>query len=300
MVNPRLAPDAYTVGWICALPLELAAAKLMIKEPHNPLDSQPASDHNIYTLGRIGRHSVVFLCLQTGVYGTTSAATAVAHMNSTFRNIRFGLMVGIGGGVPTMADVRLGDVVVSKPTGAFGAIVQYDSGKSLPNGVFKQTGSLGQPPSLLLKAMSELDSNPTSTGGQSLFRRPQHDWLFEIGHDHESDHAEWSACDQSNLLKRPVRPSDGLMIHYGPVASGNQVIKDLNIRDKVARDLGAICFEMEAAGIMEERASLVIRGISDYCDSHKNKQWQGYAALVAAAYAKQILSIVPVAELRER
>ena len=34
---------------------------------------------------------------------------------------------------------------------------------------------------------------------------------------------------------------------------------------------------------------LVIRGICDYSDSHKNKEWQGYAAMAAAAYAKDLL-----------
>ncbi|GAB1211414.1 hypothetical protein ATERTT37_000528 [Aspergillus terreus] len=52
---------------------------------------------------------------------------------------------------------------------------------------------------------------------------------------------------------------------------------------------------MESAGIMDQLPCLVIRGICDYCDSHKQKNWQGYAALAAAAYAKNLLSIVPLA-----
>lgn len=42
---------------------------------------------------------------------------------------------------------------------------------------------------------------------------------------------------------------------------------------------------------------LVIRGICDYTDSHKNKQWQAYAAGTAAAYAKELLSVIPAAEV---
>ncbi|KAH7205642.1 ankyrin repeat-containing domain protein [Fusarium oxysporum] len=38
---------------------------------------------------------------------------------------------------------------------------------------------------------------------------------------------------------------------------------------------------------------LVIRGICDYSDSHKNKGWQEYAALVAASYAKELLTSIP-------
>jgi nucleoside phosphorylase len=50
---------------------------------------------------------------------------------------------------------------------------------------------------------------------------------------------------------------------------------------------------MEAAGLMNDFPCLVIRGICDYADSHKNKEWQGYAAAVAAAYAKELLLVVP-------
>lgn len=54
-----------------------------------------------------------------------------------------------------------------------------------------------------------------------------------------------------------------------------------------------MCFEMEAAGLMNDFPCLVIRGICDYADSHKNKTWQAYAAATAAACAKDILTIVP-------
>ncbi|KAL4754366.1 hypothetical protein BDW72DRAFT_190228 [Aspergillus terricola var. indicus] len=316
MARKQLPRDAYTVGWISALSLELTAAKLMIDELHDPLDFQPKSDDNNYILGSVGRHNVVFLCLRE--YGTISAATAVATLTFTFTSIRFALMVGIGGGAPTIADVRLGDVVVSKPTGTFSGVVQYDFGKALPNGLFERTGSLNKPPSILLNAISGLDSDPittrkeVSTSIQSAleraeatqdplqFQQPRHDWLFESSYHHESDHPDCSDCDQSQLVKRSERPNTELMVHYGLIASGNQVIKDSETRDKVARDLGVICFEMEAAGIMDQCPALVIRGICDYCDSHKNKQWQGYSAVAAAAYAKQLLKAVPEVECHNR
>ncbi|KAF3126429.1 hypothetical protein TWF594_001137 [Orbilia oligospora] len=46
---------------------------------------------------------------------------------------------------------------------------------------------------------------------------------------------------------------------------------------------------MEAAGIVNEPPTLVIRGICDYSDSHKNKEWQPYAAFSAAVFAKEIV-----------
>ena len=124
----------YTVGWVCALPLEMAVAKAMLDEIHSDLPTS-SSDQNTYVLGRIRAHNVVIACLPSGVYGTTSAAAVAIQMLSTFRSIRFGLMVGIGGGVPSKdSDIRLGDVVVSKPTGDFGGVVQYDFGKTVAQG----------------------------------------------------------------------------------------------------------------------------------------------------------------------
>jgi nucleoside phosphorylase len=71
-------------------------------------------------------------------------------------------------------------------------------------------------------------------------------------------------------------------------------MKDSDTRDRLAEQYGILCFEMEAAGIMDGLPTLIIRGICDYCDSHKHKEWQGYAALTAAAYAKVLLSGLPV------
>jgi nucleoside phosphorylase len=93
-------------------------------------------------------------------------------------------------------------------------------------------------------------------------------------------------------MEGPPRATDAPMIHYGGIASGNQVIKYGQTRDRLAQQLGGnICFEMEAC--------LVIRGISDYADSHKNKGWQKYAAAAAAAaaYAKQFFFMTPARQV---
>ncbi|KAE8132449.1 violaceus kinesin [Aspergillus pseudotamarii] len=299
----------YTVAWICALPLEMAAAKAMLDEVHPPLP-QPETDHNVYILGSVSSHNVVVAPLPSGVYGTISASTVVSHMVSTYPKIRFGLMVGIGGGVPSQrADIRLGDVVISKPTATSSGVIQYDYGKTLRDGRFQHTGSLNKPPSVLLKAMSQLESD-YMTGKRPVskilikiqhkceeirerFSRPKDDWLFRPTYNHKDSGHNCSACDHTQLVSRPERITDGPYFHYGLIASGDQVMKDAKTRDSIAQDLGILCFEMEAAGLMDELPSLAIRGICDYCDSHKNKQWQGYAALAAAAYTKALLSVVP-------
>ncbi|THC91371.1 hypothetical protein EYZ11_009170 [Aspergillus tanneri] len=308
MASRILSHSDYTVAWICALPLEIAAAKIMLDEVHASLP-QPKTDHNVYILGNVSGHNVVMACLPSGVYGTTSASTVASHMVSTYPNIRFGLMVGIGGGVPSKsADIRLGDIVVSKPTATSGGVIQYDYGKILREGHFQHTGSLNKPPPVLLKAVAQIESDYMNGNGSvsktiggalqkgelsERFSRPRCDCLFQSTYDHEGD-PDCSACDQNQIVNRPLRTTDEPYIHCGLIASGDQVIKDAKTRDSIARELGVLCFEMEAAGLMDELPSLAVRGICDYCDSHKNKQWQGYAALAAAAYARALLSVVPI------
>ncbi|KAL4909946.1 hypothetical protein BDW74DRAFT_186277 [Aspergillus multicolor] len=284
----RLIHDDYTVAWICALPLEMAAAKVMLDETHDSLP-QPSTGHNTYTLGRRAGHNVIVACLPSGVYGTTSAATVLSHMLPTFPCLRFGLMVGIGGGVPQKdVDIRLGDVVVSLPSETSGGVIQYDFGKSLRDGQFQRIGSLNKPPRYLLTAISQMRSDHmigkrpiTSILSETVrehqemkehFSRPANDWLFKPTYAHESS-PDCSQCDQIQLIQRHPRLSEDPSIHYGLIASGNQ---------------------MEAAGLMDQLPCLVIRGICDYCDSHKNNNWQRYAALAAAAYVKAFLELVPI------
>jgi nucleoside phosphorylase len=109
--------------------------------------------------------------------------------------------------------------------------------------------------------------------------------------DDGDDEESCQFCDRAKVVKR--KPRD-MRIHYGLIASGNQVIKDATFRDKLNKDLSGnvLCVEMEAAGLMDHFPCVVIRGICDYADSHKNKDWQEHAAAVAAAFAKELLGYV--------
>lgn len=82
---------------------------------------------------------------------------------------------------------------------------------------------------------------------------------------------------------------DEPLVHYGTIASGNQVVKDAKLRDYIGQAHGALCIEMEAAGLDHDFPNLVVRGICDYADSHKKKEWQDYAAATAAAFSRQFL-----------
>ena len=304
---PRLSRDEYTVGWVCALPIELAAAQAMLDDKHANLP-QNSDDANTYTLGRIGEHNVVLACLPAGQTGTNSAMAVAMQMKSTFGAIRFGLMVGIGGGVPSAeADIRLGDIVVSQPGKGHGGVVQYDFGKSTPSG-FERTGFLNAPPRILLAAVAKLRSNQ-DRGRSSLsphlsklsnlpkFARDKvgSDILFETEYNYIGEDSCISSA-ATGKVRREERTNNTPAVHYSTIASGNQVMRDGMTRDKISSEFGVVlCFEMEAAGLMNSFPCLVIRGICDYADSHKNKRWQPYAAATAAAYAKELLRVIPPA-----
>jgi hypothetical protein len=106
----KLRHEDYTVGWVTALPIELAAASTMLEKRHLTLPTVQG-DSNYYTYGNIGAHNIVIACLPSGHYGTINAAVVANNMARSFPCISIRLMVGIGGGVPK-SDVRLGDVVV--------------------------------------------------------------------------------------------------------------------------------------------------------------------------------------------
>jgi nucleoside phosphorylase len=305
-------------GWICALPFEAAAAETMLDEqyPDLPLDTHGST---LYTLGRVGPHNVVIACLPRGRPGLSAAAVVAKGMLERFRSIKFGFMVGIGGGVPSdRDDIRLGDVVVSQPNLEHGGVVQYDFGKAEEGGMFRRTGHLNSPPALLLSVLNRVQTNHElgrrtypihmslyAVEGMEGYTLPQNeqDTLFVASYSHPAGTLDCTGCDLKQAINRRDRNTKQttVKIHYGTIASGNQVIKDAQTRDRIVKDLGGqvLCFEMEAAGLMNDFPCLVVRGISDYCDSHKNDGWQRYAAASAAAYTRELLLSIPPEDVVE-
>ncbi|KAK4900465.1 hypothetical protein LTR49_027444 [Elasticomyces elasticus] len=261
----------FIIGWIAALSHELTAARTMLDEEYldDPEDfAQHKVDHNTYTWGRICNHLVVIAALPSGRCGTGSAQAATIGMLASLPNIRVGLMVGIGAGVPT-ADIRLGDIVVSQPESTHGGVVQYDAYKArvLSNGhVDGLRGFLNAPPNALLATLARLKS--THEMGDPAVEKS----LKEANEKRPNvktygrPPAVNSDPEQMTILPK---------VHYGTIASGEVLFKDAPERDAVLARLAranikAICFEMEAAGLMNNFPCLVIRGICDHADERKN------------------------------
>ncbi|KAE8391994.1 hypothetical protein BDV23DRAFT_171337 [Aspergillus alliaceus] len=214
--------DDYSIGWVCALPLEAAAAKAMLDDIHPTLTTHPA------------------------------------NMYFSFGSIRHLLMVGIGGGVPSKSeDIWLG-------------VVQYDYDKTIQEGRFERTGTFNKSSTALLTAVSCLRAEYYCRGNQistimsemsakhpqmiqhHQYPGPHKEFPFEPDYDHDESKYTCESCDRQRLVTRAVLVDNQRIVHYGSIASGNQVIKHTKTRDRLAAELKILCFEMEAAGLMDK------------------------------------------------
>ncbi|KAI6439877.1 hypothetical protein MCOR15_011898 [Pyricularia oryzae] len=236
------------------------------------------------------------------------------------------VLVGIGGGVPRAEpsddpteDVHLGDVVVGWPGDGGPACIYYDSGRWHTDGEFEVLGTINRPDQVLLNALGKLVSDhemdistfdvhrkrllQSKHNRKFTFPGLQRDQLFNASYQHAGiPKNKCASCDSSQLVQRPERTEEettGFIFHRGRIATGNAVVKDGERRDQI-RELcnGALCIEMEAAGVDAGRSCLVIRGISDYADSHKDDIWRSYAAGNAAVFARELLSKIPPSSVR--
>jgi len=176
-----------------------------------------------------------------------------------------------------------------------------------------RTGQLGKPPGVLNASISKIQAQHLlsssqiprylaemmlqypDTRAQYSFPGREHDQLFLPSYQHQLG-PTCDQCDINQTVSRDTRLEKDPEVHYGTIGLVNHVVKDSAVRDALKRDMNIICVDMEATGLMLNFPCLIIRGICDYADSHKNKRWQPYASAVAAAYMKELLMVVPVQE----
>jgi hypothetical protein len=171
---------------------------------------------------------------------------------------------------------------VSKPVGELGGVVQYDFGKTVQQGHFVRQGALNRPPTRLLSAAStlqtQLDLGHSYISGilaRSVYRNPRReeactflgasrDQLFNFSYPHTAPSTTCNQCDRRHLVERAPRADTRPVFHHGLIASANQVMCDRATRERLRQELDVLCFEMEAAGLMDDFPCLVVRGICDY------------------------------------
>ncbi|PWY73215.1 purine and uridine phosphorylase [Aspergillus sclerotioniger CBS 115572] len=289
-----LTRKSYTVGIVCPKIVEMIPIVAFLDKQHPPLPSHCSTYQDAYTFGCIGNHNVIVAVLPET--GNIKAASAVARLKKEFNSIEIGIVVGVAGGIPDtdQFDIRLGDVVVGKATGTNYAAILFDQGKQHPD-KFEQTGLLSNPPEFLMTHIEALRLKHERQGDlvenvQQARTQLQLSGTRDCVHQ---GHPDCKTCPPDKLVNRayprqnPPNPPNSPKVHFGPIGSPSALIRDATTREELRRKLGVIAVEMEAAGSAGQLPCLVVRGICDYADSHKNKRWQPYAAATAAAYASE-------------
>ncbi|UKZ63159.1 uncharacterized protein TrAtP1_004389 [Trichoderma atroviride] len=317
MTPPRtiLDPAAYRVAWFAPLEIEARAALHLLDNRHDgSFPMSPGNDY-VFQAGDVCGHNVIIATFPAGQkYGTGSAAALASQVKNFFPNLWFGLLVGVAAGLPNLSrnpplDIRLGDVLVGLPTGDNAGLVAYDLGKETGNDGFEllnhgyalaNTATLVRAAigSIKLKEPNDTDlflpyyesiQNKEHSSGTFSDPGQDKDMLYQLDKD-----------GIERLAQRDQRPDDKrVRVWYGSIGSGEKLMKNARKRDQLRDKYGLIGLEMEAAGTMDCIPVGVIRGVCDYGDEHKNKDWQPYAAAMAAAYAKAILTEIAPKDVPE-
>ncbi|KAF3911094.1 hypothetical protein AA313_de0205807 [Arthrobotrys entomopaga] len=299
----ELNPEAYTVLWIAPLDIEVRAALLMFDSQHEGQFSSLNRGDHLYHAGSICGHNVIIATFPPSeVYGNTSAAKLVTQVKCFFPNIRFGLLVGVAAGIPALygdnpLDIRLGDVLVALPDGETPALVAYDRGKETKDGYRLLRSGHGLPitESIVSSAMGKIKHQSPNDTKVFLpyyedINHPAYDDKFTDPGQEKDKFYDIDRNGRSYLVEREVRPlSKRTRVWYGPIGTGDTLMKNSQKRNELRNNYRIIGLEMEAAGVMPCIPAGVIRGVCDYGSEEKNKDWQPYAAAMAAAYAKAIL-----------
>ncbi|KAM3462607.1 hypothetical protein NHJ6243_004008 [Beauveria neobassiana] len=296
----------YTVAWIAPLEIEARAAACMLDHEHDGRFSMQRGDDYVYQAGEVCGHNVIIATLPAGQeYGTGSAAALASQVKKFFPNIWFGLLVGVAAGLPRLTgplirDIRLGDVLVALPEGNSAGLVAYDLGKETGSDGFQLLrggDALAVTETVVRAAIGSIKRRAPNDANLIL---PYYDKIKNQEHgggtfaDPGQGTDRLYGTDEAGrpaIQRREPRPDKRrTRIWYGPIGSGEKLMKNASRRNKLRDRYNIIGLEMEAAGTMNRIPVGVIRGVCDYGDEHKNKEWQPYAAAMAAAYAKAVLA----------
>ncbi|RDW64443.1 uncharacterized protein DSM5745_09854 [Aspergillus mulundensis] len=301
MTHPRHA-RAFEIAFLCVLKVERDAIELALDERYERdglVYPQAPSDTNAYTTGRIGSHNVVIAYLP-GV-GNVSSAAAAASIPSTFPSVKLAIVVGVCGVNPHARnhagqEVLLGDVIVST------TMLRASYGHQYPDGFVlgRTEDTIRLAPVAIRTFLHKLEGissiqrleEKTAAYTEEILKRgllpgatypgPEQDTLNRLA---TGLHPDGTRIQDTNAVTHARQPS----VLFGKFASGESVMKSGYHRDKLADEHDVIGFEMEGAGTWDYLPTIIVKGACDYADSHKNKVWQQYSAVTAAACAKSIV-----------
>ncbi|KAF3074791.1 putative ankyrin repeat protein [Trichoderma lentiforme] len=302
----ELDPRLYTVAWIAPLEIEAQAALHLLDNRHHGRFPLTPRDDYIFQAGDACGHNIIIATLPAGeVYGTRSAAALATQVKKFFPNLWFGLLVGIAAGLPNLSrnpplDIRLGDVLVGLPVGGNAGLIDYDLGKETGTDGFQllRAGhALAKTATVVRSAIGSIKLRAPNDSNDVLqhYKRIEHKehpfgTFADPGQDRDMLYKVNENGIESPVLRERRPDSRRIRVWYGPIGSGDKLMKNAQKRNELRDKYNLIGLEMEAAGTMDQIPVGVIRGVCDYGDEHKNDEWQPYAAAMAAAYARAVLA----------
>ncbi|KAJ8960617.1 hypothetical protein NQ318_013909 [Aromia moschata] len=286
-------------------------------------------ESNVYTLGNIGAHRIVCTKLPSVGHtreAMTAAGNTTTRLLGTFQKVDYVFLVGVGGGVPHYTDynrhVRLGDVVISCPTRNKHIYLYCENAKSSDKGFefeikpYSPSNFNLQEIATQLKSAADQDAGatppwfnylrdgaerPEQPVGAGLQAAQQRD--RQAVHEHRrqgpdrggAPHAPGKRTQERQTIAYGDRQEGCPRLHLSPIASGRQVVRDDRLRQQFSAQVGALAFDCEFDTVIEsilgncKDSFICIRGISDYKDGTRRKEWQPYASLAAASVMKSII-----------
>ncbi|KAK7949553.1 hypothetical protein PG988_016192 [Apiospora saccharicola] len=288
-----------TVAVITTLPCEFNASLRQLDEYDADrkrlnetimINSKP--DFFVFVQGKIlGQQILLVKLMSPGVVDATGTAQ---HIAANYSSIKLIIVAEVCAGVAKPsngADLLIGDVVIGKTL-------------SLSRKVRSLLGVLED--GLLISQFEErlntLQSRPPNLG--RLFPANYHHVhrrssripctcdpdTGEACEDALRANCNVVGCDDSMQIDRTSTDDGRIHVRIGPYASAPIIMRNPAIRDQMAERFGILAFEMELTGLWASETPVVpIKGVCDYADSHKNKDWQEFAADTAACAMKEFI-----------
>nr|CAD7399534.1 unnamed protein product [Timema cristinae] len=310
-----------TIAIITAQYCEKLAVDAMIENKETFVRYTTVGESNVYTLGNIGAHRIVCTKLPTVGHtreAMTAAGNTTTRLLGTFQKVDHVFLVGVGGGVPHFTDynkhVRLGDVVVSHPIEGHKYVYVYcENTKSTGAGAYEFETKAYSPANLGLQEIAgKLKAQSESEDCSIPWLKYLKEGLSSLGPESEQDFNQpppesdklYMSIGERDLIEvaHPA-PLEGATkrqegcprLCLAPIASGRAVAREDQLRQQFSSQFGTLAFDSEFDAVVDSvigncRDSFVIlRGIADYKDGTRRKEWQPYAALAAASVMKAII-----------
>ncbi|XP_028175700.1 uncharacterized protein LOC114363957 isoform X2 [Ostrinia furnacalis] len=306
-----------SIAVVTALYCEKQAVDAMMDNQETYVRYTTVGESNVYTLGTIGAHRVVTTKLPS-VGRTREAMTAAGNTTTRllgiFQKVEYVFLVGVGGGVPHYTDyakhVRLGDVVVSTPASDLSDKYVYifcekadrneKGGWDYEVKPYKPSSFLLQDIALRLTSSQTAPWNSYVEEGLQRLRSVPGRWEPPEGATDrlcvEVGAGAYIEVSHPTPQGDQVDQAGGIRVHCAPVAGGRAVAAAGEARAAFAAHARALAYDCELDAVLDSVVGnrkdcfVSVRGISDYRDGTRGKEWQPHAALAAAAVMKSIVA----------